>query len=132
MQAVLSMMSGCRNQGPSATGSHGTCLAGCGLRWATLPLSCATAHCAAAHHTANAFLAMLTPARLCASVCLHAHLSRPSFSPAKTNSYKKLAQDVKPGSSILCADGSIVLEVISTDPAAGTVRARCKNTAMLG
>jgi len=47
-------------------------------------------------------------------------------------SYKKLAHDVKPGSSILCADGSIVLEVISTDPAAGTVRARCKNTAMLG
>jgi pyruvate kinase len=39
---------------------------------------------------------------------------------------------VQPGSSILCADGSIVLEVISTDPAAGTVRARCKNTAMLG
>ncbi|GLC37228.1 hypothetical protein PLESTB_000993700 [Pleodorina starrii] len=47
-------------------------------------------------------------------------------------SYKKLAQDVKPGSQILCADGSIVLEVISTDPAAGTVRARCMNTAMLG
>jgi pyruvate kinase len=47
-------------------------------------------------------------------------------------SYKKLAQDLKPGSAILCADGSIVLEVISTDPAAGTVRARCKNTAMLG
>lgn len=50
----------------------------------------------------------------------------------RTRSYKKLAQDVQPGSSILCADGSIVLEVISTDPAAGTVRARCKNTAMLG
>ncbi|GFR44064.1 hypothetical protein Agub_g5224, partial [Astrephomene gubernaculifera] len=47
-------------------------------------------------------------------------------------SYKKLAQDVKPGSQILCADGSIVLEVISTDPANGTVRARCMNTAMLG
>jgi pyruvate kinase len=47
-------------------------------------------------------------------------------------SYKKLAKDLKPGSSILCADGSIVLEVISTDPAAGTVRARCKNTAVLG
>jgi len=46
--------------------------------------------------------------------------------------YKKLAQDLKPGSQVLCADGSIVLEVISTDPAAGTVRARCKNTAMLG
>lgn len=47
-------------------------------------------------------------------------------------SYKNLARDVKPGSAILCADGSIVLEVISTDAAAGTVRARCKNTAMLG
>jgi hypothetical protein len=47
-------------------------------------------------------------------------------------SYPKLAQDVKPGSSILCADGSIVLEVISCNPKEGTVRARCKNTAMLG
>ena len=47
-------------------------------------------------------------------------------------SYKKLAQDVAPGSQILCADGSIVLEVVSTDPAAGTVRARCMNNATLG
>ena len=47
-------------------------------------------------------------------------------------SYKKLAVDVKPGSQILCADGSIVLEVVATNPAAGTVRARCLNTAMLG
>lgn len=47
-------------------------------------------------------------------------------------SYKKLAQDVKPGSQILCADGSIVLEVTSCDVAAGTVRARCLNTAVLG
>lgn len=47
-------------------------------------------------------------------------------------SYKKLAVDLKPGSQILCADGSIVMEVISTDPAAGTVRARCMNTAVLG
>lgn len=47
-------------------------------------------------------------------------------------SYKKLAVDVGPGSSILCADGSIVLEVVSTDPAAGTVRCVCKNTATLG
>eukprot|EP00199_Chlamydomonas_sp_CCMP681_P000739 CAMPEP_0119102966 /NCGR_PEP_ID=MMETSP1180-20130426/1536_1 /TAXON_ID=3052 ORGANISM="Chlamydomonas cf sp, Strain CCMP681" /NCGR_SAMPLE_ID=MMETSP1180 /ASSEMBLY_ACC=CAM_ASM_000741 /LENGTH=508 /DNA_ID=CAMNT_0007087361 /DNA_START=104 /DNA_END=1630 /DNA_ORIENTATION=- len=47
-------------------------------------------------------------------------------------SYKKLAVDCKPGSQILCADGSIVMEVISTDPAAGTVRARCLNTAVLG
>jgi len=40
--------------------------------------------------------------------------------------------DVKKGSQILCADGSIVLEVISTDPKAGTVRARCMNNATLG
>ena len=33
---------------------------------------------------------------------------------------------------ILCADGSIVLEVVSTDPKAGTVRARCMNNATLG
>jgi pyruvate kinase len=56
----------------------------------------------------------------------------PAPAPAAPHSYQKLAHDVKPGSSILCADGSIVLEVISTNPAAGTVRARCKNTAMLG
>jgi pyruvate kinase len=47
-------------------------------------------------------------------------------------SYKKLAVDVGPGSAILCADGSIVLEVLSTDPAGGTVRCVCKNTAVLG
>jgi len=47
-------------------------------------------------------------------------------------SYKKLAIDVKPGSQILIADGSIVLEVISTNPSAGTVRARCINSATLG
>ena len=47
-------------------------------------------------------------------------------------SYKKLAEDVKPGSEILCADGSIVLKVVATDPAAGTVRCRCMNTAVLG
>lgn len=39
---------------------------------------------------------------------------------------------MKPGSQILCADGSIVMEVISTDPKAGTVRARCMNNATLG
>ena len=36
-------------------------------------------------------------------------------------SYKKLAEDVKKGSVILVADGSISLEVLSTDPKAGTV-----------
>jgi len=47
-------------------------------------------------------------------------------------SYKKLAEDVHPGSTILVADGSISLEVLSTNPAAGTVKARCLNTASLG
>ena len=47
-------------------------------------------------------------------------------------SYAKLAHDVRPGSQILCADGSIVLEVVSTDVGAGTVTARCLNNATLG
>lgn len=47
-------------------------------------------------------------------------------------SYKKLPVDVKPGSQILCADGSIVLEVLSCDPGAGTVRCKCTNNASLG
>lgn len=47
-------------------------------------------------------------------------------------SYKKLAVDLKPGNTILCADGTISLTVLSCDPAAGTVRCRCENTAMLG
>lgn len=47
-------------------------------------------------------------------------------------SYKKLPVDLKPGNVILCADGTITLTVLSCDPAAGTVRCRCENTAMLG
>ncbi|KAG8498189.1 hypothetical protein CXB51_007126 [Gossypium anomalum] len=47
-------------------------------------------------------------------------------------SYKKLAVDLKPGNTILCADGTITLSVLSCDPAAGTVRCRCENTAMIG
>lgn len=43
-----------------------------------------------------------------------------------------LSQDVKKGSTILCADGSISLEVLDTDPKAGTVRVKCLNTATLG
>ncbi len=39
---------------------------------------------------------------------------------------------MSPGSQILCADGSIVLEVLSTNPKAGTVRAKCLNHATLG
>ncbi|KAG6473527.1 pyruvate kinase, cytosolic isozyme-like [Zingiber officinale] len=47
-------------------------------------------------------------------------------------SYKKLPVDLKPGNTILCADGTITLTVLSCDPAAGTVRCRCENTAKLG
>jgi pyruvate kinase len=74
-------------------------------------------------------------ARTRSHLTLHTHHPHrtPRLAPVTQHrSYKKLAHDLRPGSSILCADGSIVLEVISTDPAAGTVRARCKNTAMLG
>nr|AAF44707.1 cytosolic pyruvate kinase [Lilium longiflorum] len=49
-----------------------------------------------------------------------------------TMSYKKLPVDMKPGGTILCADGSISLTVLSCDPDAGTVRCRCENTALLG
>ncbi|PKU67219.1 Pyruvate kinase, cytosolic isozyme [Dendrobium catenatum] len=47
-------------------------------------------------------------------------------------SYKKLPVDLKPGNTILCADGTITLTVLSCDPEAGTVRCRCENTAILG
>jgi len=47
-------------------------------------------------------------------------------------SYKHLARDMRQGSNILMADGSVMLEVISTDTAAGTVRCRCLNNAALG
>lgn len=47
-------------------------------------------------------------------------------------SYKKLPQDLEPGSTILCSDGTITLTVLSTDPATGTVNVRCENTAVLG
>ncbi|CAD5168680.1 pyruvate kinase, cytosolic isozyme [Musa acuminata AAA Group] len=47
-------------------------------------------------------------------------------------SYKKLPLDLKPGNSILCADGTITMTVLSCDPGAGTVRCRCENTAKLG
>eukprot|EP00271_Cylindrocystis_brebissonii_P020289 TRINITY_DN6658_c0_g1_i1.p1 TRINITY_DN6658_c0_g1~~TRINITY_DN6658_c0_g1_i1.p1 ORF type:complete len:523 (-),score=80.36 TRINITY_DN6658_c0_g1_i1:752-2320(-) len=47
-------------------------------------------------------------------------------------SYAKLAEHVNPGMTVLCADGSITLTVLSCDPAKGTIRCRCENTAMLG
>lgn len=47
-------------------------------------------------------------------------------------SYKRLADDLKPGCSILCADGTISLTVLSCDRRAGLVRCRCENTALLG
>ena len=47
-------------------------------------------------------------------------------------SYKSLPRDVAPGSQILIADGSIVLEVLSCNVEAGTVQCMCTNSATLG
>ncbi|KAJ8763162.1 hypothetical protein K2173_025547 [Erythroxylum novogranatense] len=47
-------------------------------------------------------------------------------------SYKKLAQDVKPGSVILCSDGIISLRVLACDKELGLVRCCCENSAVLG
>lgn len=47
-------------------------------------------------------------------------------------SYKKLAHDLAPGSTILCSDGTITLSVLSCDTDAETVTVRCENTAVLG
>ncbi|KAG4110611.1 hypothetical protein ERO13_D13G058975v2 [Gossypium hirsutum] len=47
-------------------------------------------------------------------------------------SYKKLVVDLKPGNTILCANGTITLTVLECDPSAGTVRCRYENTAMIG
>lgn len=47
-------------------------------------------------------------------------------------SYKKLAEDVKPGMVILCADGTISFTVLECDTKQGLVRCRCENTAVLG
>ncbi|KAL0929072.1 hypothetical protein M5K25_001012 [Dendrobium thyrsiflorum] len=47
-------------------------------------------------------------------------------------SYKKIAEDVEPGSIILCSDGTISLKVISCDKEHGLVHCRCENAAVLG
>ncbi|URE38892.1 Pyruvate kinase [Musa troglodytarum] len=47
-------------------------------------------------------------------------------------SYKKLAEDLKPNSVILCADGTITLTVLACDKESGLVRCRCENSAVLG
>jgi len=47
-------------------------------------------------------------------------------------SYSKLASSVGPGQSILVADGSLVLTVISCDEAAGEVVTRVENNAKIG
>ncbi|KAJ4970966.1 hypothetical protein NE237_004065 [Protea cynaroides] len=47
-------------------------------------------------------------------------------------SYKKLADDLNPGSVILCADGTITLTVLSCDKDLGLVRCRCENSSLLG
>ncbi|KAK4762901.1 hypothetical protein SAY86_008669 [Trapa natans] len=47
-------------------------------------------------------------------------------------SYKKLAEDVKPGMVILCSDGTISFKVLTCDREAGLVHCRCENSAVLG
>ncbi|KAL2643733.1 hypothetical protein R1flu_011320 [Riccia fluitans] len=47
-------------------------------------------------------------------------------------SYKRLAEDVQPGSTILLADGSITLTVLECDVAGGKVKCKCENSATLG
>mmetsp|Transcript_2062 Transcript_2062/g.4777 ORF Transcript_2062/g.4777 Transcript_2062/m.4777 type:complete len:544 (+) Transcript_2062:83-1714(+) len=47
-------------------------------------------------------------------------------------SYDKIATSVTPGQSILVADGSLVLTVLSCDPAKGEVTTRVENSATLG
>ncbi len=47
-------------------------------------------------------------------------------------SYPDLAKDVKPGSKILCADGSVTFTVLECDVAKGEVRCRLENSAKLG
>jgi pyruvate kinase len=47
-------------------------------------------------------------------------------------SYDKLATSVTPGQSILVADGSLVLTVLSCDPSKGEVTTRVENSASIG
>lgn len=47
-------------------------------------------------------------------------------------SYASLAKSVKPGQSILVADGSLVLTVVSVDEAAGEVTTRVENNVSIG
>ncbi|KAL8527834.1 hypothetical protein ACS0TY_005602 [Phlomoides rotata] len=47
-------------------------------------------------------------------------------------SYSNLARDLKPGSPILCSDGTISLTVLECNQELGMVRCRCENTTLLG
>lgn len=47
-------------------------------------------------------------------------------------SYRKLAEDLRPGSDILCSDGTITLKVLDCDKQQRLVHCRCENSAVLG
>ena len=47
-------------------------------------------------------------------------------------SYPNIAKDLKPGSQILCADGSLVLTVIEAQPEKKGCLCRCVNTVTIG
>ncbi|KMZ75894.1 Pyruvate kinase [Zostera marina] len=46
-------------------------------------------------------------------------------------SYKKLAENLKEGDTILCSDGTITLKVLDCNKELGQVQCRCENSAML-
>merc|ERR1719311_1890518 len=56
----------------------------------------------------------------------------PGLTSRATLAYDNVARDVKPGNKILMADGTLILEVLSCDEAAGTVECTCLNTATIG
>jgi len=67
-----------------------------------------------------------------ASIVLTADYSFKGNSEKLACSYPALATSVNPGQSILCADGSLVLTVLSCDVPAGEVTCRIENNCSIG
>jgi pyruvate kinase len=86
--------------------------------WGTTPPSPSGAHAYTVAGTSQRSVRTRRVTCVWAGVCLR--------------SYKRLAQDVHPGSQVLIADGSCVLEVLECYPSFGTVKCRALNSATLG
>lgn len=67
-----------------------------------------------------------------ANITLTADYSFKGNSKKLACSYKTLATSVTPGQQILCADGSLVLTVLSCHPAEGEVICRIENDCSIG